>query len=136
MSLTFTLTLNLNSRYFDESEKRVHAEKFEKQLSIFSTIAADDRAAVKDLLLMGSVSPANVHEMAEYVIENARVAGFGGELLDLTHELMLIPTAKHLGASHWTALLEASRHIRSLNRITIAGAKGKAATSLTSLTGE
>ena len=117
----------------------MHAEKFDKQLSIFSTIAADDRAAIKDLLLIGSVSPANVHEMMEYVIENARVAGFGGELLDLTHELMLIPTSKRLGASHWTALLEAARHIRGLNRITITpparSVKGKANMSLTSLTG-
>ena len=99
----------------DIEEYKTHQDMIEKQVDVFEAIYAHDQeqTVMKSLL---NIDAGNFREVSDFVISNLESDGMTDKLMDLFHQLILMPTAGILGDEAWSLLLQSCKDIRGQKR--------------------
>jgi len=99
----------------DLSEYKEHQDMIEKQVEVFEAIyQADQQQTVMKSFL--NIDSGNFREIADFVMSNLENDGMTDKLMDLFHQLILMPTAGIAGEEAWTLLLQSCKDIRGIKR--------------------
>ncbi|GMH66234.1 hypothetical protein TrLO_g4004 [Triparma laevis f. longispina] len=99
----------------DLNEYKDHQDMIEKQVEVFEAIyQADQQQTVMKSFL--NIDSGNFREIADFVMQNLENDGMTDKLMDLFHQLILMPTAGIAGEEAWTLLLQSCKDIRGIKR--------------------